>query len=741
MAWLRNKKQADITDLQIKAAATRPGGGIIRGPGIGYNAEWDVDRIVKDALEKVVWVFRCVEAVSSNAARVPLVVRKNNAYDGNPVAKHPLYNIFNSRSNPGETSYVFRFRLSAQLLLSKKGVFVELTRNKANDVIAMTILPAQYVTIVPDPEDFIKAYEFNMTVLDSTGRLRDVQKTIPAEDMLWIRKPHPFDPYKAMTVMDSAGLSIETDWYARMYNRNFLMNDGRPGGMVVIKGDTSDEDEQELKSRFRGGVGGAGRITVITSEQGADFVDTAVTPRDAQYIDSRKITKEEILLGFGVPETVLASAAGRTLDNAEIERLVFWQETMLPHLELITREFDILDEDPNAYVGVDLDRIDVLQRMDMKRKEYALRELDAGATSVDEYRLDTGRKALPNDAGAVLFRQKTKIPYATTTGDGIPDMPEVMNGPLPTPSANPEGNQRTTPVQDSGDDEPRVMDDNGDRNAPMPTAKAFEITDDFTKLVVKQTEMSYDHWNTIVSQLLKRYFDRQKRVVSEKISGQKMRKLMEHRQKAIADGGNGPSTNPALQLKTAVESVFDQSMWDSQLTEDLRPVLEDIAKEFGEGVDADFDVESVSMKHALDKQMQRVVKINTTTKDLIGQVITAALLSDMSVETLSQSVSDTFDETVPDRIEKIATTEITAAAMGAKYVAASTQQGLSKTWVTTGDNHVRQTHQEAEGQEVGINDVFQVGGSTLMYPCDPDGSAEEVINCRCAMVLSSETTA
>jgi hypothetical protein len=55
-------------------------------------------------------------------------------------------------------------------------------------------------------------------------------------------------------------------------------------------------------------------------------------------------------------------------------------------------------------------------------------------------------------------------------------------------------------------------------------------------------------------------------------------------------------------------------------------------------------------------------------------------------------------------------------------------------WVSTdgvSGERTRQSHIEADGQQVGAGESYLVGGVYLRYPGDPDGPAQEVINCRC----------
>jgi hypothetical protein len=53
-------------------------------------------------------------------------------------------------------------------------------------------------------------------------------------------------------------------------------------------------------------------------------------------------------------------------------------------------------------------------------------------------------------------------------------------------------------------------------------------------------------------------------------------------------------------------------------------------------------------------------------------------------------------------------------------------------WNATQDDRTRESHAVMDGQEVGQDEPFITGnGVQLMYPGDPNGPPEEVINCRC----------
>jgi hypothetical protein len=56
-----------------------------------------------------------------------------------------------------------------------------------------------------------------------------------------------------------------------------------------------------------------------------------------------------------------------------------------------------------------------------------------------------------------------------------------------------------------------------------------------------------------------------------------------------------------------------------------------------------------------------------------------------------------------------------------------------KMWVCSFVEDSRESHKEASGQEVGIDDPFRVGAELMQYPGDRSGGADagEVVNCLC----------
>lgn len=90
------------------------------------------------------------------------------------------------------------------------------------------------------------------------------------------------------------------------------------------------------------------------------------------------------------------------------------------------------------------------------------------------------------------------------------------------------------------------------------------------------------------------------------------------------------------------------------------------------------------------------------------------------------------------RARVIARTEVATASnigqhIGAESAANETGVSMQKVWLATMDSRVRDTHYQMNGTVLEMNELFTVNGDKMNTPGDPSASAENVINCRCAL--------
>ncbi len=399
-------------------------------------AGYDLESVVVDGYEQVVWLYKGVNFIGGHFARLPFVIGKGRGTDSEETLdEHPLYRVLNKQANPLETGYVFRKRLSAHVLLSKRGAFVEVTKSRAGRIVRLDLLSPERVLPIPDPEgNYLLRFDY-------TERNGYVRPILP-EKVRWIRDPHPFDPFSGNTPVDPAGNSLELDRLYRAYQTSFIKNDARPGGIVGVDADTlSDSEMQRVESRFAPGAHNAGMLSVIaTGPGGLRYVDTTTRPRDMAYGEGMQAAKETILASLGLGESLFGNAAGRTFDNAEQEAFNAWSETLLPHFDLITSAFDQdVDEEWDPYI--DTSSVGILDLPRRKKREEARAEVEAGLRSVNEYRPLAGLEPIDNPYARALWISPSKAPIPFRPEDaaalGLTGPGAVPPGGVPAAAGDP----------------------------------------------------------------------------------------------------------------------------------------------------------------------------------------------------------------------------------------------------------------------------------------------------------------
>ena len=134
--------------------------------------------------------------------------------------------------------------------------------------------------------------------------------------------------------------------------------------------------------------------------------------------------------------------------------------------------------------------------------------------------------------------------------------------------------------------------------------------------------------------------------------------------------------------------------------------------------------------------LTKITQITETTRADISTIIQTGISEGFTERETGKLIRSIAINKSAARAATIARTETHAAAQAsAQYSAQATGIDMRREWVASGGDRTRETHDEANGQIVGMSDTFLVGGYELMYPGDPSGPAEEVINCRCAVVF------
>jgi HK97 family phage portal protein len=180
---------------------------------------------------------------------------------------------------------------------------------------------------VPDAENFIVGYVY-------TGP--DGEKIpLGLDQVIMVRDPDPETPYRGMGPVQTILADLAASNQAAQYQANFFANSAEPGGIIEVDERLTDDEFNELTTRWREqhqGVSNAHRVAVLEK---ARWVDRKYTMKDMQFTELRSASSEVIRGAFGFPKPLLGAVDDVNRANAEAAEYVFAKWLLVPRLEQI----------------------------------------------------------------------------------------------------------------------------------------------------------------------------------------------------------------------------------------------------------------------------------------------------------------------------------------------------------------------------------------------------------------------
>lgn len=126
-------------------------------------------------------------------------------------------------------------------------------------------------------------------------------------------------------------------------------------------------------------------------------------------------------------------------------------------------------------------------------------------------------------------------------------------------------------------------------------------------------------------------------------------------------------------------------------------------------------------------------------KKQITNAVTAGILMGRSSRGIAADLRRRIIDMSVESAIRAARTAVTAAENGGRQAtyekAAEMGIEMQREWIATKDHRTREWHGAADGQRVGVDEAFTVGGEKLMFPGDRSHGASgwNIYNCRCAV--------
>lgn len=584
-----------------------------------------------------------VDFLARNIAQLGLhVFRRVSDTDRLRLTDHPLAALM-GRPNPSTTAYRMIDALVHDVCIFDNGYWLKV-RDDA-DPTPLGLRRIRPSRIRPVGDDWLEPEQYEIT--GSRGKL-----TVDAEQVVHFRGYNPNDDRLGTPPIESLRQILTEEWAANIYREQLWRNGARMSGYISRPLDAPDwgvkgrkRFRDEFQATFSGDSGKAGEVGIL--DDGMTFVPAAITPRDSQYIESRKLTREEAARSYHVPLPMVGILDHATFTNIKELHKQLYQDCLGPWFENIQQEIELqlLPDMPDP-VGVYVE-FNIAAKLNGSFEEQALQLQGAVGGPYMARNEARARLNLPMIDGA----DELITPLNVTVGAAPPAIE-------PPPAAAPA----TDPAP------PKMRTVTGKARAPQ------EITDK-------------------AALTLTRFFARQGAAVASALGAEKARgRKADVAEVFDADRWNGELAADLLLLgSTMAVSSARQTMTALGLKpEDFDPAV---------------------MAAWLTEHAAGVAKgVNAITAAHLAEVLAAADMAMTDITALFARWTADPDTKAPSgRATQIATT-LTASMSGFGTVEAGRHHGgdsATKTWVT-GDNP-RPTHAAMNGETVGIDDTFSDG--------------------------------
>jgi HK97 family phage portal protein len=387
-------------------------------------------------------VYSCVRLLADTVSSLPV-----GAYVRRGRNRLPYATVYGdqpkwvAKPNPETTRLEFYEQIVTSFKL-EGNAYILIVRNDMGDIEELYVVDPRNVRIerLAPNEPLV----YFVKVRDSQGIY---EQRLSDKDILHIpefRLPgqrYGLSPIAACRT--TIGSAMAADTYAAAY----FGNAANPGGVIEVPGELTQEQASDIGRDWNithTGPYRAGKIGILSG--GASFKPLQINANDAQLLDTRRFSVEEIARIFRVPLSLLGHpvAGAMSFASVEAQNLSFVQHSLRPILERIEQSLSTLLPEPDGFIRFNLDAL--LRGTTIERYDAYTKGLREGFLSIndvhsyedmapiesgDEYRVPL-QNIDASDAKDVGLKLRTEIaaaliqvgfdPAAVTQAVGLPDM-------------------------------------------------------------------------------------------------------------------------------------------------------------------------------------------------------------------------------------------------------------------------------------------------------------------------------
>jgi len=639
-------------------------------------------------------VYACIRSRATNIAQVPLAFYP---LDGDvQIERHPVIDLFRD-VNPTLTGQQLLEGIETSLAINGNAFLVKDDVIRNGLPIFLWLFNPTWVSFAYDKNKQWVGYWLKR---GGQGEKQFIDK----DRVIHFKYYNPYDELRGLSPMDAARVTFDTQWSALNYNQNFFKNDATPPLVLTHERQLNPKQKEELKSEFiekRQGVEHAGRAMLLSG--GLDAKTLAIPHVDVQFIEQMKFNREDICMIYKVPKSEVTLYEDINLATARSADLGFWKKTLIPEGIAIANKLNAEFLNPlGIEVRFDFHAIDAINAEILEKVEAAQKLVTMG------YPLNMVNERLGLGFEDVAWGDEPMTPM-----NPLLDLLGVgSNQPAPKPAEEEEEPKPKPPKEEP-------------EKGKAKDAPAIESIP-FGKIELTK------RWNAILTPLMP---------VAAKVSSDVrayFRKVEQRLMKVIAV--KDVDRKYIIQKRIIEGDLPIEEIRAAFMDDELKAAVEaHLAKAVELGIlsikGSAFMLDDPIAQAILQKKLIKVLEINSRAKESVVEKLREVLLEAMKEGVGEQQRADMIIGALKDemsnckkRARTIARTEVNTSFSQGRWESTVSTQPKRVRWISSRDSKVRDMHEYLDGKTTEFNTKFVNG---CRYPMDSEGSAGEVINCRC----------
>jgi len=278
-------------------------------------------------------MYAAVSLLAEAAAMTDIAVFAGKEEDAERLYEHPVLELLRKPAPNMEWLSLDKFTVIESIVSSLRlagNAYLYMGGRSSPKRPPMMLLPLRPDRITPVGSNADGVVYYNYEV---GGK----EFPILTEDVIHLRTFHPLNDFAGLSPIEPASYALSADVAAQRHNLATFKNSARISGVVESDKETFKPDQKEMMEQYwqdtyTGNPDKAGQLAFLWD--GFKFKDLGMNLRDAEYIEGRKMNRQDSFLTQRVhPALLMAEDVNRA--NAQTGEYLFAKYTLLPMLTRI----------------------------------------------------------------------------------------------------------------------------------------------------------------------------------------------------------------------------------------------------------------------------------------------------------------------------------------------------------------------------------------------------------------------